>query len=655
MKIDQCLFGYDSGHRLLATSLPLGHELSRLTALSDLTPGSVLGERDGYWTGHPAPSIGRYALMKTWPAPEMSRPGCVWTHTLLIPIDVLGSLPNLESLMRLVERPSGRASFANYKLPLSLSERDVGFSGATGNKESHIHGDVLLALYGDKRGSIKVESTREVDASIFSVWSQQWPKLRRNFRFQTAPKRVSLEHRQHGFDVVIYAGSNERWSNHRTLVELSKPWLRAALADLNEGENGKLRTFLKRYGEDVRKQRGSFRPLADIYAASINGFLRHADVVSLIDIVRSAFPEPDDALRLKDDLMSGLFAEEAQVEVLCYALQKSETSFPVPSPRYFASLTRFWPSRSKSIINLAQVGLDRRDELGVMALRMIADVLDPIVFWSETQDMGDLRNAILLARPSLIEGEMISDIDDDTLAIIINSLDDIKIKSVEDEVRNLIYRESETLIQAVCSRLPEATLGALTEVSSLPNVPASLNSWWAEILRNKSILDAQTISKIPSFKGLLSFIERLEWLSPEIKDAGCEGWLSAIEAAKDDCSRDERDVLFVSLLTLAINTNDLFSERLAIETFDTVYERVLSSKLTWSARKKLESHLPDLNWTKNWDLGLRLRLRVAWAFIDRKWSPEGFSRLSNNNETLKLLGKAASNLEGGKRYSRAIE
>lgn len=655
MKLDQCLFGYDNGHRLLATSLPLGQEISRLTALSDLTPGSVLGERDGYWTGHPAPSIGRYALMKTWPAPEMSRPGCVWTHTLLIPIDVLGSLPDLQSLMRLAERPSGRDSFSAYQLPLSLDEHDLDRSRMADDEERYIQGDLLLALYDEKGGGIEVERARNIDASIFSVWSQQWPKLRRNFRFQTALKRVSEKRRQQGFDVVVYAGSGDRWSNHRTLNELREPWFSAALSDLDEGENGKLRAFLKRYGEDVRKQRGSFRPLADIYAASVGSFADKSEEETVIDVVRSAFAEPDDALQLKEDLMSGRLVGEMQIDVLGHALQMSDLSFPDPVPQYFTNLSRFWPSRSRALIELSRTGLNRGDDLGEIVVRAIADIVDPDGFWIETRGMADVRKAILLARPSLVRSEMIKDIDDDTLAAIISSLGASELRPIEVEIRSLVLRNSEIVARAVCSRLPEATLGALTDVSNTSNTPDSLNTWWAEILRNENILEARTMSKIRSFRGLLSFAEHLNWLSSKVKDAGCEGWLSAIMAAEDDASKDERDVLFVYLFTLAINTNDPFSERLTIAVFDTIHERVLDSAVSWRAKKVLEPHLPDLNWTKNWDFGLRLRLRVAWAFIDSKWSPDGFSRLSRDKETRKLLGKAADHLDGGKRYSRAVE
>ena len=38
----------------------------------------------GYLTGFPLGEEGAYALIRTWPAPEVERPGSVWSHVLLI-------------------------------------------------------------------------------------------------------------------------------------------------------------------------------------------------------------------------------------------------------------------------------------------------------------------------------------------------------------------------------------------------------------------------------------------------------------------------------------------------------------------------------------------------------------------------------------------
>src|SRR5215213_2341851 len=102
-RLDQALHGYENGHRLLAASAELVSADRRVLARQTDSPdaGRVAGW-DALLTGHPLPS-GAFALSMTWPAPEMPRPGCVWTHTLLIDfadIAVIASLSDLDNLFR---------------------------------------------------------------------------------------------------------------------------------------------------------------------------------------------------------------------------------------------------------------------------------------------------------------------------------------------------------------------------------------------------------------------------------------------------------------------------------------------------------------------------------------------------------------------------
>src|SRR5262245_53670958 len=88
--IKQALHGYSDGHRLLAFSCRLPRDAENLMLiLSDLSGPGGGDQFDPYLTGYPLGSAGRYALACTWPAPEMGRPGCVWTHTLLLGEELL--------------------------------------------------------------------------------------------------------------------------------------------------------------------------------------------------------------------------------------------------------------------------------------------------------------------------------------------------------------------------------------------------------------------------------------------------------------------------------------------------------------------------------------------------------------------------------------
>ena len=118
-QLHQALHGYADGHRQLALSTTLKpRDQKRLLALSDISgPGARLDD-DGYLTGYPLAESGYFALGRTWLAPEMPRPGCVWTHTLLIDFTDLAALDTLTGLLDLFRRPLAASVTSAYSNPV---------------------------------------------------------------------------------------------------------------------------------------------------------------------------------------------------------------------------------------------------------------------------------------------------------------------------------------------------------------------------------------------------------------------------------------------------------------------------------------------------------------------------------------------------------
>src|SRR5260370_308627 len=84
--VHQAIHGYRDGHRLLSSSTTLSAEAARtMLVLSDMSGPSMQPGFDEYLTGYPLPGLDLFVFAKTWYAAEMQRPGCVWTHSLLIP------------------------------------------------------------------------------------------------------------------------------------------------------------------------------------------------------------------------------------------------------------------------------------------------------------------------------------------------------------------------------------------------------------------------------------------------------------------------------------------------------------------------------------------------------------------------------------------
>lgn len=127
LRIEQTLHGYFKGHGVLASSVPLiePSDASLLATLSDWTGyRGATEEEDNYLTVYPLPSGKYMAFAKTWYAKEMERPGCVWTHTILVPIEYFQGRFDLRNLMKYFKRPS-IGKYADYELPLELEADEV--------------------------------------------------------------------------------------------------------------------------------------------------------------------------------------------------------------------------------------------------------------------------------------------------------------------------------------------------------------------------------------------------------------------------------------------------------------------------------------------------------------------------------------------------
>jgi hypothetical protein len=216
--IDQALFGYADGHRQIASSLRLpATDLYLLSTASDLASGTRLSETDSYLTGLPLPESRRYAFFRTWAAPEMPRPGCVWSHALLLDPKAMASLSAFSELLLFFRRPTALDT-ALYAQPLELTSNR--FSKPA---DVRLISPVIEKFYGGEKALISFEEydPANIEQAILAVWSQQWPRLRASFSFCTASV---IEHRRSesdGYDVQVAQGGEPHASGWQSWVSLA--------------------------------------------------------------------------------------------------------------------------------------------------------------------------------------------------------------------------------------------------------------------------------------------------------------------------------------------------------------------------------------------------------------------------------------------------
>lgn len=121
--IHQMLHGYKLGHNYIQGSivLPSTHDMDKIATLSDWSEYVGIDNERDYITAYPLEETPYYVVAKTWYADGMRRPGCVWTHSLLISIDDLDKIDDFCSLLPLFEAPvTENDSVEQYALPLQF-------------------------------------------------------------------------------------------------------------------------------------------------------------------------------------------------------------------------------------------------------------------------------------------------------------------------------------------------------------------------------------------------------------------------------------------------------------------------------------------------------------------------------------------------------
>lgn len=648
MKIHQCLFGYDDGHKLLSSSLSLGAEISLLTELSDLAPNTIFGQSNGYWTGIPVPGMGRYLLMRTWTAPEMSRPGCVWSHALLIEPRLLESIEHLSVLQKLFTRPSSNKDFACYREVLSgedIATRDPIqlYDGAVVEK-------LINSLYGKASPSIDVLAPDDLDAPLFAVWSQQWPRLRRNFRFQTAAIRTNSSSTGVRFDITASIGNALEAST--SVVDSYPAWVTAAYLDVDTGSVGKLRAFLWQYGQDVKRQKGSFKPLVELWLTSTRQL--SFDGPKLGSYIKRYFPSMEDAHTLKVDLINGLLIPDAQPELVRLWLHHSDNPF-LPDPTFdgIQRMMKLWPDFSPQLLEIAEFMADKSDVIHNKIFECIESKILASEFWDITQFYPDLQRRILNKQPELLFEKGALQIDSEELISMLPLLR-MQDSRLDDFVFSLICKGDENLIPSIFNYFPVIAAKQVIKAAS-QNSSALTRAWLEELFRRPDLLlTKEVLGSVSRQSMLYEFLQQLKLSSPATLSAGSEPWIAAISSASHDLSEDKEDILNCSILLLSL-ASDADGWKGVELLFETVHSRILAEILHEKAKVILDSLLPELGWFTNWDLGLRLRLIVVSLYIRNQWPIESFNALSQDRRVRSMLSEAASDVPGGKLLSRMIK
>lgn len=652
--IEQALFGYDDGHRMLvsSTSLP-GSVASDFTILSDLAPGVQFENSEGYWTGVPVPQIRRYALMRTWPAPEMPRPGCVWSHVLFLPTELLEYVEDLYALTDLAVRPGKDHNRAEYSRP--LHPRQMITPPAEPASLSRAE-EMLDALYSPTRARALSAAPGELDRLIFEVWSQQWPKLRRNFRFQTAVADASTTFGDRKFDLRLSRESGRFVEIEPVpMAYQSNQWLETATADLQGLGRGSLRPFLREFGADVKRPRYSFPQLVRVYEAAISERLEGQGAYDILELVGEAFEEPGDALALKHALTSSdtnSLTTDLISRLKFLLMSRHGDSYPPVSASVISDLGDLWPERADALLDLADLALNSHRPVAESVVQAVLGAIPDVEFWRATSALPKLQSIGLGKRLDLLALANPSDLSDASLMAL---LDGLKPGPwLKPLLPKLLERDDPRIAQWARSAdgpaIQALLLDRLGDGQALPRAWIDLLTTWPD-----QIFLPDRLQRVQSWSGLYRLAEAFGFASGVVLASEPLAWVGAIKRAKNDATPDNRLHLSATLFWLAvISPAPKGRIDLLAEVFDAVFQVADRSYLPFRTREYLDQVLPKMRYN-NYDIASRMLMSLAIAFVYKSLPASGINKVTQNKSTMKALKKLLDSFPDGRKFLKGLK
>ena len=639
--VHQALHGYNDGHRLISSSLPLDASDARvLLVMSDLSGSGMKPSAGGYLTGYPLEKSGKYVLARTWAAPEMPRPGCVWTHSLIIENADLARLMSAQTLLDTFRRPTGIDVRSAYGGPVALSPQ----LKPNGIELTERTERLLQALYSFPTRQVVAEAAEPfADEQVATaIWMQQWPRLRRSFGFCTL-SGMDRSGKGAALDLQFVPEKDRQLRSKfpnavvADAAAISEGALRL-LADLAAPSTSTLREFLKRTGGDVDGGRRAMLPLCELHRSLLES--HPPDLVSAI----SALAALDSGGRKQARSIRTLVTRQAMkatgriedvvfeflletLEQLSDPLEQAEMG-----DRLGIELWRRSPSRFHSALISGGASAS-------VASRTLAEMKSEQIV-AGLESCTDIVIDIAERRPDIM---LLTDF--------------WRIPEVEDGLAELVPQQDAGVaaraMLAAGRVSPAITIIKKANSTDLIHAlesdcadPGAVRGWLVALCHDQNKLASVLASG--QVTQLATVVTIARQISPDDvpNDYGEDPWLIALRSASGLLNSSDGDFLAAFFLNRALGWKSRSQAELLQYSYTRVYRAFENQHFSSDAERLASLRLGRGSWF-DWDSCSRLRETVTRRFIEYDLEPAIFGRLTDEvSLELSLIDEAAHSKKG---------
>lgn len=677
--VDQALHGYSDGHRLVAASLKLRADVERIMlTMSDMSGPSMVGGFRSYFTGYALKNTGMYALGKTWYAPEMDRPGCVWTHTLLFKTDFFARIQDLESLLSLFRRPS-RNQWSSYRskftVPLTTS---TSFFPNEHRFPSLVAKQTLSALYSspEKPVYIVAEESTEYERLVFVLWTQQWQSLRSSFYFctgsladrkinsksldlQIIPRRRLAQFRREVPDGVFVGEHGARTS------ELPS-WVTMIYADLSAPGGTEMRKFLEEFGPHLPGERSAFPHLAKFHLLGEEVRRKSVPLSKLIEAVSIYFPGKQEAVGFK----VALFGPERGIHSVLPCEEEENLLLGLSTtPHYsaFRASDLSISQRGKHLVNsefekathlVYQLVRSDLNPLGEQCLKGICNALTGKNAIELSSYDSSLLQVLVKHNPNLATS---AEVWRSLAAQQQEMFDIIADLELTEDVRKrvvtaILDAECNATAERVESRFGEESVKWILGWLDSSRPCAEIDEEWRRVLRRypTAIVGWMNSAPVHQVSTLALVAGLLDPHSPPVTTLGAEVWLPLALKGPNELEKRMLVKSMTFLLALGFNNPGPRAPELVASAFQIVHDAAASGELSYEVWSLIKDQVPSLTWWREWDKCERMRRALVERFIRYRWPIELFLQAVKSEDTFEKITDFSQSNAAARAFVRSI-
>jgi hypothetical protein len=658
VQIHQALHGYADGHRQLACSVSLSTKDTRLMlVMSDVSGPGIASQGLPYLTGYPLAESGMYALAKTWPAPEMSRPGCVWTHTVLIGFADLATLESPSAIAELFQRPTTETPLDVYLADFVVEPQDHLIGRSFSSETSSWFAKLASAVYEHPNAQVWARRREgcDVDDAVLRLWDQQWPRLKRSFRFCTLTSR---DRSQEGmpFDLQLIPGSES--SSHLRFAPTAEdfeatskstgPWLVDLLHDAQFPHASTLRPFLRKLGADMLGGREAMRPFCSLHSA-----LEATDMDSIADAVKRVEVSP---MFSASELVRSVVVQAAianlssvDVRVLDFVIDNFQLLSEAAVRENQASLAQMlWERDPRRLLELSSdARAEVRDAIRIGAKSIPADEV-----MAKLPQVSDLAVPLLNLLPATAEVPH--------FWALTQLLPTVAMRAGVELSNDAVLRammlglKEPTLIQAAVQTVGTiAALDCLQRAGESTHLDDQTRLWMRVVCADTNSV-AQFLANNPSLtSNILLLLADAVDSDAVPNDVGVDPWYTALSSV---VATEGRLPLELQLFGFrrALGRRSRSVEELLKLTFEPLYAAAKNNSIPEEQWHLVGKALPWALFAEEWDKVGRLRRATARKCLELQLRPEGLIQLVRADDLFLQLVAEIWELWGGSRYIHSV-